>query len=103
MINVKKLFTKAERGTHRAKVKVTMGGKTFYREQMVGKKDIDSKTPLGSTRSKIDLIDKEIKRLTKIQNESPKHSDEWKIMDKKIDKLIDQKTEFFLNPSTTIH
>ena len=39
MINIKKLF-KIE-GTHKGKVKVTRGGKTFYREQMVGRKEKD--------------------------------------------------------------
>jgi len=38
MINIKALFNKGERGTHKAKVKVTRGGKTFYREQMIGQK-----------------------------------------------------------------
>ena len=40
MINIKKLFNKAERGTHKAPVKVTRDGKTFYQQRRVGRKDI---------------------------------------------------------------
>jgi hypothetical protein len=39
MINIKKLFTKAERGTHKGRVKVTREGKTFTQIRALGKKD----------------------------------------------------------------
>ena len=42
MINIKALF-KSERGLRKEKVKVTRGGKTFYREQMVGRKEVEKK------------------------------------------------------------
>lgn len=41
-------LTKIERGTHEDRVKVTRGGKTFYRKQRVGKKEPEkSKTTVG--------------------------------------------------------
>ena len=101
MIDIKSLFKKAERGTRKGKVKVTRGGKTFYREQMVGRKE-EEKSGVATARKQIELIDKEISRKKKIQKELPKNSDDWNKVDKEIDKLIDRKSDLFLHPKTTI-
>ena len=42
-------MSKLERGTHEGRVKVTRGGKTFYRKQRVGQKEIDKKISYKSS------------------------------------------------------
>lgn len=59
MINIKKLFNKAERGLRKEKVRVTREGKTFYREQRVGKKP-SPRTGTGKMQKFPESIKKEI-------------------------------------------
>lgn len=64
------LFTKGERGTHIERVKVTRGGKTFYREQRVGVKP--SRKDTGKIASLPEDMKKEILELRRIGDSGAK-------------------------------
>lgn len=83
MINIKKLFNKAERGLRKEKVKVTRDGKTFYREQRVGKKP-SPRTGTGKMQQFPDSIKKEILKLRQVGYSGAKIKDQ-------IEDLIDSK------------
>ena len=48
MIQIEINLSKLERGTHKGRVKVTRGGKTFWREQRLGRQEIDAKSKVTS-------------------------------------------------------
>ena len=64
------LFTKVERGTHVERVKVTRGGKTFYREQRVGVKP--SRKDTGKIASLPEDMKKEILELRRLGDSGAK-------------------------------
>ena len=68
---------KTERGTHKEPVKITRGGKTFYQQRMVGKKDVDASKKKRTAKEDGKILGSIWKKNSKETTVKDKNAETW--------------------------